>query len=34
VVSTDTAIRTLPTDFDANKLRAMLTVNGVDGAQD
>jgi hypothetical protein len=30
VVSADTAVRTLPDDYDANKLRAMLTANGGD----
>ncbi len=28
VVSADTTVRTLPDDFDPNKLRAMLTANG------
>jgi Protein of unknown function (DUF1559) len=28
VVSADTTVRTLPDDFDGNKLRAMLTTNG------
>jgi Protein of unknown function (DUF1559) len=32
VVSADGTVRTLPDDFDANKLRAMLRVNGGDGS--
>jgi hypothetical protein len=28
VVTADGSVRTLPDDFDANKLRAMLTANG------
>ncbi len=28
VVSADTSVRTLPDNFDANKLRAMITANG------
>jgi hypothetical protein len=34
VVSADTTVRTLPDDFDGDKLRAMLTANGGEGAQD
>jgi hypothetical protein len=34
VVSADGAVRTLPNDFDANKLRAMLTANGGEGPQE
>jgi Protein of unknown function (DUF1559) len=34
VVSADGTVRTLPNEFDANKLRAMLTASGGEGAQD
>jgi hypothetical protein len=34
VVSADGTVRTLPDDFDANKLRAMLTANGGDGSKE
>jgi hypothetical protein len=34
VVYADTTIRTLPDDYDGNKLRAMLTANGGDGLQE
>ena len=34
VVSGETTVRTLPDDFDRKKLRAMLTANGGERAQD
>jgi hypothetical protein len=34
VVSADTTVRTLPDDYDGNKLRAMLTANGGEGLQE
>ena len=34
VVSADGSVRTLPDDFDGNKLRAMLTANGGKGSQE
>jgi hypothetical protein len=34
VVSADTTVRTLPDDYDGNKLRALLTTDGGDGQQE